>query len=222
MTDMIPASMLPYLQTIGHALGGVLLFALGLSFGYKFIQASFMGRVNYWGGLERVHWLFHPVTMFVTPLFVHAAPRENNLIKTRTAGYVHLVWGPFFFFISLMLMVSGADYLGLPGTDVMNFVLTCGRKDIPPAITYEPPFTYKFPILKKARRTVFRMLTSDIYLDKNKTMNPFDDSKKVKLWEEDDEDRKEDELDRLRQAQKEPPKGLQQQQAQPQQAHPKK
>ena len=61
MNDMIPPTMLPYLQTIGKALGGVLLIALGLSFGYKFFQASCMGCVNYWSGLEKIHWLFIPI-----------------------------------------------------------------------------------------------------------------------------------------------------------------
>lgn len=203
MTDIIPASMMPILQTFGACLAGIILMILGISYGYKFFQAALMGKVNYWSGLEKVHWIFHPITIFVTPLFVHTAPKETNLIKSRTAGWVHLLFGPFFFLTSLMLLVSGADMLHLPGTDVMNFVLTCGgRKDIPQAIVYQPPFTYKFPILKKARRTLIRLLTGDIYLDKSKQMNPFDDSKKIKLYEEDEDDLREDELDRQKAAQK--------------------
>jgi hypothetical protein len=222
MNEMIPAAWMPYLTNIGHVLGGILLMVLGLSFGYKFIEASFMGRVNYWGGLEKVHWLFHPITMFFTPFFVHTKPKDTNLIKTRTAGYVHLVWGPLFFLLSLMLMVSGADFLSLPGTAVMNFVLTCGRHDIPQAIVYQPPpangmlGTYKFPILKKARRTVFRLLTADIYMDKKKVLNTFEregkdtrgfTGSKLVDPEEEEEDRIEAEQERLRQQQQAPQPG---------------
>ena len=209
MTDMFNATML---QSIGHVLFGLFLIVLGISFGWKFIQASFLGKVNYWGGIEKVHWLFHPITIFVTPIFVHTPPSAKNLIKTRQAGYVHLFWGPIFFLTSLMLLVSGADFLGLPGTSAMNFVLTCGRSDIPPAITYQPPFTYKFPILKKARKTVIRLLTADIlFKDKDKTTNLYSIKgyKPDTLIEEDEEDRQEAaDMERKRQL------FLQQQQAQ--------
>ncbi|MBX9688748.1 MAG: hypothetical protein K2X27_18720 [Candidatus Obscuribacterales bacterium] len=176
MTDMIPASMMPILHTVA----GILLMALGLSYGYKFFIASLMGKVNYWAGLEAFgvwnlfSWIFIPMTILVTPLFVHTAPKETNLIKSRTAGWVHLFWGPVFFMLSLLFLVSGADFLGLPGTQFMNLVLTGGRPDVPPAITYQPPFTYKFPILKRARKTVFKILTADIKRDKSKSLNAFE------------------------------------------------
>jgi hypothetical protein len=211
--------MMPTLQLLGQSLAGVLLIVLGVSFGYKFFQASMFGKVTYWAGLEKVHWLFVPVTVFLTPVFVHTPAKENNLIKTRTAGWVHLFWGPIFFLTSLMLMVSGADLLKLPGTQAMNWLLTGGRSDIPPAITYQPPppgalklGEYKFPFLKRVRRTVFKLITADVFLDEKKKANPFDDSKKIKLWEEDEDDRREDELDRI--------KAEQQRAAQEQAAHP--
>jgi hypothetical protein len=118
------------------------------------------------------------------------------------------------------MMVSGADYIGLPGTQFMNFVLTCGRSDIPPAITYQPPFTYKFPILKKARRTLLKLVTSDIYMDKKQQLNPFDDSKKIKLWEEDEEDRQEAEQERLKAERDAALKAAQQQQPPPKKSFP--
>jgi len=211
--------MMPTLQLFGQSLAGVLLIILGASFGYKFYQASMFGKVNYWIGLEKVHWLFIPLTVFLTPVIVHTPPKDSNLIKTKTAGWVHLFWGPIFFLTSLMLVVSGADMLKLPGTQVMNWLLTGGRPDIPPAITYQPPAPgtlrlgeYKFPILKRMRRTFFKLITSEVFLDEKKKANPFDDSKKIKLWEEDDEDRREDELDRI--------KAEQQKAAQEQAAHP--
>jgi hypothetical protein len=224
MTDM--NSMLPLLQNTARALAGILLIALGLSFGYKFFTASFLGKVNYWGGLEKVHWLFHPITLFVTPFLVHFPPKTTNLIKVRSAGYVHLLWGPVFFLVSLMLMVSGADFLGLPGTKAMNFVLTCGRPDIPAAITYQPPTsewaigTYKFPILRKAKRVVFRLLTQDIQISKNKAINPFAESGKKagrKFLYEDEEDRLEDEREEAEAAAKQQAEAQKQLQAQQQQ-----
>ena len=175
--SFIPPEMLPWIKMFG----GALLFILGLSFGYKFIQASFVGRMTYWAGLEAFGWYFAPLTILVTPLFVHTPPKETNLIRTKTAGWIHLIWGPAFFLLSLMMLVAGADFMGqaagdnsAPGTKVMNLVLTCGRPDVPPAIVYQPPFTYKFPILRKARRTMFKLLTADIYMDKKKTLNQFE------------------------------------------------
>lgn len=175
-TNMLPPEFIPALKVVG----GFLIFLLGLSFAYKFYLASFYGKVNYWSGLEAFgvwnmfSWIFIPLTVLVTPLFVHTPPRENNLIKSRTAGWIHLFWGPIFFLLSLLFVVAGADFMGLPGTQFMNLVLTCGRTDVPPAITYQPPFTYKFPILKKARRTIFKILTADIYMDKKKSLNAFE------------------------------------------------
>lgn len=198
---MIPPEFLPYINVIG----GILLFALGLSYGYKFFLASFLGKMHYWAGLEAFGWYFIPMTILITPLFVHTPPKETNLIKSRTAGWVHLFWGPVFFLLSLMMMVAGADFMGLPGTKFMNMVLTFGRTDVPPAITYQPPFTYKFPILKKARRTVFKLLTADIYFDKRKSLNAFEQGGRdvseysgAKLEDEEEEDRREAEEERQR------------------------
>ncbi len=203
-TNLIPVELLPYFKIVG----GILLFILGLSYGYKFFLASFMGRMTYWAGLEQFGWYFLPATILVTPLFVHLPPKDNNLIRTRTAGWIHLFWGPVFFLLSLMMMVAGADSLGLPGTQVMNWVLTCGRPDVPPAITYQPPFTYRFPILRKARRTVFRLLTADIYVDKKKVLNAWERSGRDmreysggKLSPEDEEELREEEEERLREQQ---------------------
>ena len=196
--NMIPPEMIEPLKMVG----GFLLIMLGFSYGYKFYQASFYGRVAYWSGLEDFgvwnlfSWVFIPITNFLTPLLVHGQSKESNLIKTKTAGWIHLFWGPVFFLLSLLFVVAGADFMGLPGTRLMNIVLTCGNPAVPPAITYSPPFTYKFPILKKARKQLFKILTADIYVDKNKSLNAWEkrgdiDLKEYsggKLDEEDDEE----------------------------------
>lgn len=200
-TNIIPAEFLPYLKT----LGGAFLFVLGLSYGYKFFLSAIQGKVDYWAGLESFGWYFVPMTVLITPLLVHTPARDTNLIKTKTAGWVHLFWGPVFFLLSLMMMVAGADFMGLPGTKFMNMVLTFGRTDVPPAITYQPPFTYKFPILKKARRTVFKILTADIQFDKKKSLNAWEQNGRdvrefsgAKLEDEEEEDRREAEEERQR------------------------
>lgn len=195
--NMLPPELIPACKIVG----GFLLFLLGISYGYKFCLASFMGRMTYWAGLETFGWWFAPVTMFITPLLVHTPPKSTNLIKSKTAGWVHLIWGPVFFLLSLMMMVAGADFMNLPGTKVMNFVLTAGQPGVPQAIVYQPPFTYKFPLLKKARRKLFRLLTVEIAIDKSKVLNQLEregqDVKGYKRETEEEEEAREEEEERI-------------------------
>ncbi len=196
-TNGLPPEFIPACQMVG----GFLLFLLGVSYGYKFFQASIMGKMTYWAGLETFGFWFIPVTLLVTPLLVHTPPKDKNLIRTKTAGWIHLIWGPVFFLLSLMMMVAGADFMKLPGTKVMNFVLTAGQPGVPQAIVYQPPFTYKFPLLKKARRKLFRLLTTEIAVDKKKVLNQFEkegrDVKGYKRETEEEEEAREEEEERL-------------------------
>jgi hypothetical protein len=86
--------------------------------------------------------------------------------------------------------------MGLPGSQVMNTVLTFGRPDVPPAIVYTPPFGYKFPILKKARKVVFKFLTQEIKFDKKNSLNSFEregrsvDEYSRADWDDEDEEDK--------------------------------
>lgn len=165
----IPSTLQPAL----HIIGGALVFALGASFAWKCFQAAFNGKTEFWSGLEHYGMLFVPITM-LTPLFCHLPHGPKSLIKTKQESYIHLLYGPVFFLLSLMCLTAGADQMGLPGSASMNMVLTCGRHDVPPAITYSPPFTYRFPILKKARKTIVRTLTTRIETDKSKSLNAFE------------------------------------------------
>ena len=168
MSQFIP----PELQDPLQIAGGVVLMCLGVSYAYKFFQASVMGKYIYWDGLRPFGWMFAPFTILITPLLVHGKPTDKNLIREKTAGWVHLFWGPAFFLASLMCLVSGADLAHLQGSQAMNYVVTCGNHPgIPRAITYHPPFTYKFPLLKKAGKKVFLILTADIKTDKSKSIN---------------------------------------------------
>lgn len=177
---------------------GFLVFVLGVMYAVKFFQASIMGKVSYWVGLEAFHgatlgFIFVPLTILITPLFCLGKPDDKKLIRTKIAPWVHLFWGPVFFLASLMCMTAGADFMGFPGSTIMNTVLTFGRQDVPPAIVYTPPFGYKFPILKKARKVVFKFLTQQIAFDKRKSLNAAErDGKDVSKFTHSDWDGEED------------------------------
>jgi hypothetical protein len=133
---------------------GIVLMVLGLSFLYKCAVALFFGKTSYWEG-------FLPFTI-VSPLLIHLPAGEKSLIKTAHAWWVHVTLGPIFFFVSLLCLASGADQLGLPGTESVNYVLTLGREDVPPAVIYDRGTGYKFPIFKKAADTIYKGLTSPV------------------------------------------------------------
>jgi hypothetical protein len=140
----------------------------------KFWMASVFGKTDYWQGLEPFGWWFKPFTILITPFFCWTQASEKKLIRTMTGAWIHLYWGPVFFLASLMFMVAGADFMGLPGSSFMNTVLTFGGRTGKAAIVYTPPFGYKFPILKKARKVVFKFLTQDIYEDKSQSLNSWE------------------------------------------------
>lgn len=133
---------------------GAALLLLGISFAYKCILAVFFGRTSYWEG-------FLPISI-ISPFFIHLPPGKRSLIKTAHAWWVHVTLGPVFFFVALLCLAAGADQLGLPGTESINYVLSLGRKDVPPAIVYEKESGYKFPILQKAGEAIYRGLTSPV------------------------------------------------------------
>lgn len=162
----IPTSIQPMLKI----LVGIIVFAIGASFAYKCFDASFNGKTKYWTGLQNFGILFLPVTI-LSPFICHLPAGKESLVKVRQETYVHMFYGPAFFLCALMFLTAGADLMGLPGSSSMNTILTCGRRDIPAAITYTPPFTYRFPILKKAAKTITRTLTHKIPTDKSKSLN---------------------------------------------------
>lgn len=155
-------------ESLQHALylvGGVCLLLLGLSFAYKTYQAGFEGKVRVWTGLENFGMLFTPITI-VTPVFTHLPSDEKKgLIVTRQGPWYAMAYAPVFFLLALMFMTAGADQLGLPGSRTMNMVLTFGRTDVPPAITYQPPFKYNFPVLRKAGKRIFIFLNQKFNLE---------------------------------------------------------
>ncbi len=150
---------------------GFLIFCLGVVYACKFYQASLYGRVDQWIGLEPFGWYFKPMTILLTPFLCLSKASDKKLIRTKTAGWIHLYWGPVFFLSALMMLTAGADFMGLPGSIWMNTVLTFGGRTGKSAIVYTPPFGYKFPIVKKATKVVFKFLTQRILTDPNKALN---------------------------------------------------
>jgi hypothetical protein len=132
----------------------ILCLALGVSFAWKCIQAVFLGKVTYWSG-------FLPISL-ISPLFIHLPPGKNSLIKTTQSWWVHVTAGPIFFLVGLVLIATGADQLGMPGTDSINDILTLGRSDVPPAITFNKQDGYRFPIFVHAGDTVVKLLTQPV------------------------------------------------------------
>ncbi len=131
---------------------GIVLMILGVSFAYKCIVAAFFGKTYYWEG-------FLPFTL-VSPMFIHWPPGKKSLIKTGHAWWIHISLGPIFFFSTLVCFAAGADQLGLPGTNYINYFLSMGRPDAAPAIVYDKETGYKFPILGKATETILKGVTS--------------------------------------------------------------
>lgn len=178
---------------------GALLIAIGASFVYKSYLASVQGRVRFWIGLENFGILFVPLT-WLTPYVIHLPSTDKSLIVERRTLWNHLCYGPFFLIAALMCITSGSDLMNLPGSKIMNFVLTFGRKTmpeydkvtgvtrevpIPPAIVYTPPLgdgwigSYKFPLIKRARLTILRTLTMKIQTNKTQSLNQWERSGQV-------------------------------------------
>ncbi len=130
------------------------LITLGISFGYKCVIATFVGRSSYWSG-------FLPVGI-VSPLFIHLPAGKNSLIKPVQGWWVHVLLGPIFFLCSLLCLASGADLVGLPGTQTVNFIMTFGREDVPPAITFSKGEGFKFPIVKRVQTALFKAVTKPV------------------------------------------------------------
>jgi uncharacterized membrane protein len=142
------------MDNLVSVLTGVLLIALGLSFFWKSILALFLGDVTYWSG-------FLPITL-ISPLFIHLPPKEGTLIKKTRAFWIHFTVGPLFFFLSLALMSAGADQLGLPGSQAVNWVLTMGKPNAPAAITYSRSGGYKLNFLKTMGDAIVKAATGKV------------------------------------------------------------
>ena len=150
----MPQTADPLLYTLQIA-GGLTLVLLGLVYAWKFLQALVAGKVKYWAGLEHFGWFFIPITMLTPFITFGPSQQDKTLVKTGQGPWFTLFYSPIFFALSLLLMTTGLDQIGLPGTSTLNKLVTFGHPKAPAAIIYTPPFGYKFPFLNKIHERVF-------------------------------------------------------------------
>jgi len=141
----------------------VALIALGISFAWKFVLAAFFGRTKVWSG-------FLPITI-VSPFFIHLPSSEKSMIKTTHNAWVQIFLAPAFILCSLICLATGADRLGMPGTAMINYVLTLGKPGQPAAIEYNPGTGYSFPIVPRTMKAIYTVLTKSV-LEEKKGKDP--------------------------------------------------
>ena len=142
---------------------GILLMVLGCSFAYKTVQAGVMGRVLYWSG-------FLPMTI-VSPFFTHLPPGEKSLIKSAEGVWVHLLMGPIFAIVTVLCFCAGADMVGLPGTNTLNFILNAGNETRPISVSFDKHRGYKFPMLDRAGKQFMKLMSGQYKIsDKDKLL----------------------------------------------------
>jgi hypothetical protein len=134
--------MMPELSTPQSIAFGVLLIIVGASFGYKTWQALIRGRMLVWHG-------FLPFTI-VSPFLTHLPPGKNSLVKWKEAMWVHVIFGPVFFIVMVLCIGAGIDFVGLPGTQTLNDLLTGNKAGAPPAIVFSKRTGYQFPFIPRA------------------------------------------------------------------------
>jgi len=138
-------------QIIRTLIGWVVM-ALAISFAYKCYRASVEGKLTYWQG-------FLPISL-VSPLLVHVPAKEGTLVKETTGMWVHLIMGPFFLILSVVLMAMGADLAGFAGTDTLNLILGGGNPLAPPSIVYNKNYNFSFPILQRTANKFIKSVNS--------------------------------------------------------------
>jgi hypothetical protein len=127
------------------------LVALGLSFAWKFIQASIFGKVTYWTG-------FLPFTL-ISPFLIHLPSKKGSLIREAQGMWVYAIMAPSFFVLSILSIEAGCDIAGLPGTDTINWVVNRGDSLKAPAIVFDKThFRYSFPMLARDGKLVMEKI----------------------------------------------------------------
>jgi len=131
------------ISRVGPMLFGLFLIVLGGSFSYKFFMASVLGRLTYWRG-------FLPLTI-ISPWFTHLPPGKRTLVKHTQGLWVHILMGPIFLICAALCFSAGADYIGLPGTETMNYILNGGNITRPTCVTFDKThFRFGFPLLVRS------------------------------------------------------------------------
>ncbi len=141
---------------------GVFLVLLGCSFGYKCYEALIKGRLLIWRG-----WM--PFTL-ASPFVNHLPPGKNSLLQYKEAMWIHVIMGPMFFFLSVLCIAAGVDYIGFPGTEVVNSAMTGGKLGAAPAIVFNKRTGYAFPFFPHAVAHFGKLLGGKIGMDKKQQL----------------------------------------------------
>lgn len=145
---------------------GILLMALGVSFFYKAVIALVKGRMEYWTG-------FLPLTL-ISPFLIHVPGSKNSLIKNAEGMGVIAVMAPIFLVLSVLCMLSGAEYAGMPAVENMNSALH-GGTDGTAVIAFSKTHGFAFPLLAHSSPALKRVFGSSINLDSKQEIVPRND-----------------------------------------------
>ncbi len=142
---------------------GIVLMAVGVSFFYKSVIALVKGRMEYWTG-------FLPLTM-ISPFLIHLPGSKNSLIKFAEGLWVVAVMAPVFLVLSVLCMLSGAEYAGMPAVENMNSALH-GGTDGTAVIAFSKTRGFAFPLLAHSSPALKRVFSSSINLDSKQEIVP--------------------------------------------------
>jgi hypothetical protein len=78
--------------------------------------------------------------------------------------------GPLFFCLFVLCVCAGVDYVGLPGTKLLNDAMTGGKLGVAPAITFNPRTGYTFPIVPRNLALLAKALSGKMNLDKKQQL----------------------------------------------------
>lgn len=131
---------------------GVMLIIIGCSFFYKMWQAMVKGRVQYWSG-------FLPITI-ISPWLIHGPQGKRSLIKEAEGLWVHMIFGPIFLITTVLTLGAGCDLAGLPGTKLLNYLLTGGKGNI--AVEFDRHTGYRFPIFNKVGPVLAHIFSTEV------------------------------------------------------------
>lgn len=126
---------------------GTLIVILGISFTYKFYQATLLGKCTYWTG-------FLPITA-ISPWLTHIpSTSKRSLTKTAQGLWVHLLMGPIFLICAVLCFAAGTEIMGLPGINTLNWVLTGGNKGRATCVAFDRHNGFRFPFLLRSKDTL--------------------------------------------------------------------
>jgi hypothetical protein len=131
---------------------GMVIVILGISFTYKFYQATLLGKCTYWTG-------FLPITM-ISPWLTHIpSTSKRSLTKTAQGLWVHLLMGPIFLICAVLCFAAGTEIMGLPGMNTLNWVLNGGNTGRATCVAFDKHSGFRFPFLKRSSEVIGKRIS---------------------------------------------------------------